>query len=403
MAARGLTGVGNVIVNRTQEAGLFCARDGLSLHPGWDRLSQRQVQGWRFISASLDYPNMTTLAYAEQVRQSCGSLDAFASHAIVGAQGMFASRQPQVDRPLSLHTDPVADVLRLRPEVRARAQHPEPDGGAMVREHVVGRRRQVQRRHAAVLHGAGAAPLLLARRARRVDERRPRVMVQHPVLPKVTGSFSGTHSSWDCTSPDWRQHWVSRNELYCYSDFLQVMDAAQAAVASGAVVTDPHSVALAWGRGASPTPSPSPSPSPTPPRPDGSVALGTGAFIGDDVYNASGAAQTIAQVPVARGGNVTFSWRIENDGNAPDLVTLRGQGKSPGFTVKFTAGATDITGMVVAGTYSRSIAPGASITITLRINALPAAALGAVKREFLTATSQDGVTLDAVIAAVVVR
>ena len=64
----------------------------------------------------------------------------------------------------------------------------------------------------------------------------------------VTGSFSGTHSSWDCTSPDWRQHWVSRNELYCYSDFLQVMDAAQAAVASGAVVTDPHSVALAWGR-----------------------------------------------------------------------------------------------------------------------------------------------------------
>ena len=71
--------------------------------------------------------------------------------------------------------------------------------------------------------------------------------------------------------------------------------------------------------------------------------------------------------------------------------------------MKFTAGTTDITGAVVAGTYARSIAPGATITITLRVNALPAAALGAVKREFLTATSQDGVTLDAVIAAVVVR
>jgi hypothetical protein len=401
MAARGLTGVGNVIVNRTQETGLFCARDGLSLHPGWDWLSQRQAQGWRFISASLDYPNMTTLAYPEQVRQSCGSLEAFTSHSIVGAQGMFAF--PNDKSTAAIQTDPVSTCFdfgrKYGPGLNTQSQMAAPwfastlsVGGGKCND-------------STLPCYTGSAPLRYYSPESMAAQMNvaPGSWFNIQFYRFVTGSFSSTHSSWDCTSPDWRQHWVSRNELYCYSDFLQVMDAAQAAVASGVVVTDPHSVALAWGRGASPTPSPSPSPSPAPPRPDGSIALGTGTFVGDDVYNASGAGQTISQVPIAKNGSVTFSWRIQNDGNTTDVITLRGQGTSPGFSVKFTAGTTDITGVVVTGTYARSIAPGATITITLRVNTLPAAALGAVKREFMTATSQDGVTLDAVIAAVVVR
>ena len=49
MAARGLTGVGNVILNRPKSAS---AVGGLSLHPGWDFGSLSQAQE-RFISPSL--------------------------------------------------------------------------------------------------------------------------------------------------------------------------------------------------------------------------------------------------------------------------------------------------------------------------------------------------------------
>ena len=70
MAARGLTGVGNVIVNRTQGTGLFCARNGLSLHPagiGSPNGSRRDGGSCRRAWTR----NITTLAYPEQVQQPC--------------------------------------------------------------------------------------------------------------------------------------------------------------------------------------------------------------------------------------------------------------------------------------------------------------------------------------------
>jgi hypothetical protein len=214
----------------------------------------------------------------------------------------------------------------------------------------------------------------------------------------VTGSYSSSHSSWDCSSPDWREHWVSRNELYCYDDFLRVMDAAQAAVASGVVLADPHSVAVAWGR-AQGSPSPSAPPSY---RPDGSLTQGSVAFVGDNVYNSTGAGQSIAGVPVRPGSSASFSWQVQNDGTLPDQIALSGQGRSTGFTIDFKNGSTDITGAVAAGTYTTSISPGASVTITLKITAASTAAIGVVKQELLTATSQDHVATDTVLASVTV-
>jgi hypothetical protein len=61
----------------------------------------------------------------------------------------------------------------------------------------------------------------------------------------VTGSHSSSTFDWDCTADDPRLHWVSNSELYCYEDFLWALDRIPADV----VVTDPASVAQAWGRG----------------------------------------------------------------------------------------------------------------------------------------------------------
>ena len=49
---------------------------------------------------------------------------------------------------------------------------------------------------------------------------------------------------WDCSSADWHDHWTSDYERYCWSDYLKVLSRIPAAVQ----VTDPKTVAQAWGR-----------------------------------------------------------------------------------------------------------------------------------------------------------
>ena len=50
--------------------------------------------------------------------------------------------------------------------------------------------------------------------------------------------------TWDCTDADWRRHWTSWGGIYCWDDFVEVLDAIPASV----TVTDPATVATAWGR-----------------------------------------------------------------------------------------------------------------------------------------------------------
>jgi hypothetical protein len=68
----------------------------------------------------------------------------------------------------------------------------------------------------------------------------------------VTGSRPGM---WDCTSPNWRLHWSTDPERYCWTDYLTILDSIPGNVG----VLDPKSVARAWGRldsAYSPTPPP---------------------------------------------------------------------------------------------------------------------------------------------------
>jgi hypothetical protein len=50
--------------------------------------------------------------------------------------------------------------------------------------------------------------------------------------------------AWDCTSPDPSQHWTSKAEIYCWEDYKLALDEIPANV----IVTDPLSIAEAWGR-----------------------------------------------------------------------------------------------------------------------------------------------------------
>jgi hypothetical protein len=60
----------------------------------------------------------------------------------------------------------------------------------------------------------------------------------------VTGASSTKYASWDCTSANWWNHWTMKPELYCWDDFVYALDH----IPDGVTVTDPATVATAWGR-----------------------------------------------------------------------------------------------------------------------------------------------------------
>jgi hypothetical protein len=134
-------------------------------------------------------------------------------------------------------------------------------------------------------------------------------------------------------------------------------------------------------------------------RPDSLLSLGVGRFVGDNVYSATGAGES-RSARLSRGKTATLHWRVQNDGGLSDVLALKGRGDSQGFTVRFLYGGADVTRAVVAGTYTKSLAPGASFTMTVKIRVASNASLGSMKVELMRATSLNAPLRDAVIAMV---
>jgi hypothetical protein len=117
-------------------------------------------------------------------------------------------------------------------------------------------------------------------------------------------------------------------------------------------------------------------------RPDGRIRLGavgypgktkpqSGSFIGDNVYNTTGAHQTATEAWY--GGSIagaydSFDISIQNDGTRADRFKVRATGPvTTGWTIRYFHGTTNITSAVVAGTYqTTSLAPGATYLVTAK-------------------------------------
>jgi uncharacterized membrane protein len=134
-------------------------------------------------------------------------------------------------------------------------------------------------------------------------------------------------------------------------------------------------------------------------RPDAQLSFGTGAYVGNNIYNTTGASQS-RSVSSPRGTTATFHWKIQNDGTLTDRMVFAAPGNSAGFTVRFFVGTANVTKAVVAGTYEKTLAPGGSLVITVKIGVLANAAVGAVKSELLSATSLKQPLTDVVLAKV---
>ena len=136
---------------------------------------------------------------------------------------------------------------------------------------------------------------------------------------------------------------------------------------------------------------------------DAQLSLGNGSFVGDGIYNLTGAGQTVT-IRQTRGTTRSFRVRVQNDGVGADAFTVPGAGSSSGFQVTYAMGSTDVTSRVTSGTFRTVVlAPGASATLSLSVKVPSSTPHGRVKNILVVATSTSlASSKDAVLAAVTV-
>jgi len=105
-------------------------------------------------------------------------------------------------------------------------------------------------------------------------------------------------------------------------------------------------------------------------RPDTRVGLNDATPIGNNVYNLTGAGQTIT-AKIRHGGGVRNVFiRVQNDSISNDSLRVRGMAGNSKFTVRYFSGTTDVTDSVLAGTFSTgTLTPGASKLLRAKITA----------------------------------
>jgi hypothetical protein len=128
-------------------------------------------------------------------------------------------------------------------------------------------------------------------------------------------------------------------------------------------------------------------------------------FLGDDLYNDTGAGQT-AHRRLQPGHLDQFRIKLQNDtSDCTDDFFVEGDGSSAGFKVRYVSGGTDVTGAVVAGTFTTgSLGLGESENLILIVRAKASTHVGALKSVLVTATSEsDSNQNDAIGAEVTVK
>lgn len=141
-------------------------------------------------------------------------------------------------------------------------------------------------------------------------------------------------------------------------------------------------------------------------RPDAAIALTTaGPFKGNDVYSPIAIEQqTVKRTGVLKRGIYDYAVTIQNDGGQVDSFTLRGVTKGSLRMKASYFDPTDVTAQVSAGTYTVSnLAPGAKMSLTVRITVGPKANLGAKLMVDLSVASVNDPTLVDVVRASAVR
>ena len=243
LARRGFAGTGTVETGPTQQSSPACLHYKLTLAASWDQLAMlRDAYGWSFVSHSRSYAqNLGSLGAQAQWNETCGSLVDLQQHGQTRGDGLFAYPNNKWD--LTVQTNMVAKCFafgrRYGSGVTTKANGTTRPYWQSTRGISGGQCRD----SAAACSNLGTpttyeSPDAVAAAIRGLQ---PGQWLTLQTYLLVTGSRPGL---WDCTAPNWQDHWSNDAERYCWSDYQRILDAIPANV----VVTDPKTVAQAWGR-----------------------------------------------------------------------------------------------------------------------------------------------------------
>jgi hypothetical protein len=121
-------------------------------------------------------------------------------------------------------------------------------------------------------------------------------------------------------------------------------------------------------------------------QPDVMIKNGT-RWIGDDEYGAPG--QNLFK-NARRNQEITYTFRVENDGRRADTYTLAGTPPTApkNYSIRYFVGSVNVTAAVVAGTYrTPELDPDEAFTITARVKPKAAIWIGAEFPTYLFARS----------------
>ncbi len=130
--------------------------------------------------------------------------------------------------------------------------------------------------------------------------------------------------------------------------------------------------------------------------PDAEIGISTGNYVGNDVYNVTGAGQT-KTMSIPRGTSKFFPVLVQNDGPLPASYKVKGAGAAPGHSVTYInyANGANITTAVRNGTFSTGeLARGQSFAMKMIVKLTATAAKNAVFT--VTASSTAGTPPDVV-------
>jgi hypothetical protein len=250
LASRGLVATGTIQTGAINQSTVTITHDGLTAAISWDGASRlASTYGWTFVSHSATYPLTWTGLSAAQIRaETCGSAAVIAAHGLPGSAGLYAwPSDHYVDAIQARYVStciafgrqysklPTTQAYALTPPYY---QHTEGMNGGSCNDRT---------KPCWKVPGRAAHYDLPQSIIDRITALTPGQWFTLQAYLLVTGkspAYSTNTTRWDCTATDPRLHWSNDNERYCWTDYQRIVKA----IPSSVVVTDPLTVAHAWGR-----------------------------------------------------------------------------------------------------------------------------------------------------------
>jgi hypothetical protein len=253
LAKMGVNLTAAVIPDRTLATTTNCVNG--TLYPGWTDLSSlAATDGLNVVSASQSYDYMTTLTQTQQFQQSCGSLSTFIAHGFHRAWGVFA--YPDNYYSTAIQSAVVQNCFAfgrtyISPHKVSGAQATNSEATTvspwLQKTNDVGGGRcnltsQPCDNEGSKSLGKYLSPVTL----HALTQVSPGTWTAIQGYAFATGTSTSGSIKWDCSEPetDWQAHWTSQFETYCWNDFVYALTG----ISSSVTVTDPATVAEAWGR-----------------------------------------------------------------------------------------------------------------------------------------------------------